>query len=96
MPIRYTIALACFAIGNPAAAQVSVAVTDAPYTRIGIYGAQPRQALLAAGNEALLPNYKVFTATAFGEKRFLLNDLLLMQLGMALPVSQLLQVSIIF
>lgn len=87
MTICCTITIVGLLVCTHTAAQTSVALIDAPYTRIGRYQSQPAHALLAATNPALLPNYKGFTATAFGEKRFLLNELSHVQLGIVLPVS---------
>lgn len=87
MTIRFTITIASFCLCTLAVAQPSITLLDAPYTKTGMYQSEPAHALLAAANQGLLPHYKSFTATAYGEKRFLLNELSLVQLGMVLPVN---------
>lgn len=69
-------------------AQVGGRMSDVGYTQIGIYHATPTQALLAGTNQALLPQYKTLTATAYGEKRFLLDDLSHFGLGFIFPVKE--------
>lgn len=87
MSIRFIIILSLSVCCTYATAQPAMALMDAPYTKIGMYQSHPEQALLSAANQALLPKYKQFTATAFGEQRFMLEDLSFMQLGLVLPFS---------
>ena len=70
--------------GNGLAAQVAGSLG---YTQAGAYKLQPGHALLFGANAGLLPHYQQLTATVYGEKRFLLNDLSLFEAGLALPAG---------
>ena len=58
------------------------------YPHAAAYRQVPQHALLAGANAGLLPQYKIFTATAYTEKRFMLNELSLVSAGIVLPVSE--------
>ena len=70
--------------GNKVHAQV-VALSGYPHA--GAYRQMPQHALLAGANAGLLPLYKTFTATVYTEKRFLLNELSLINAGIVVPHS---------
>jgi len=84
MSKKVLLVMALWGMGNGLLAQVA-AVSG--YTQAGAYRSNPQQALLAGANAALLSQYKQFTATVYTEKRFLLNELSLLEAGVVAPAS---------
>lgn len=73
--------------GQQAAAQNAPLTGYGGYTHLGVYESAPAPALAFGANAGALPLYKNLTATAYGEKRFLLDDLSLFQIGLVIPME---------
>lgn len=87
MAVRHLLITVCIATGSNVAAQTGGAANSIGYTQIGAYQKHPQQALAFNANQGALAQYTTFAATAYGEKRFLLDDLSLLQIGLVLPVQ---------
>ena len=81
----FLLAMVWVLAGKGLTAQVA---DGAGYMYLGAYQYKSQHALQANANAALLPQYKTFTATIYGEKRFLLDDLSLVEAGVVMPVAE--------
>ncbi len=82
---RFLLAMVGLLAGEGPAAQVA---DGNGYTHLGAYQYKPQHALQAGANAALLPQYQAFTVAIYGEKRFLLDDLSMVEAAVVVPVSE--------
>ena len=76
----------CFTIGS-AVAQNSRSVVKAPYTRSNAYSHFQTDVFSFGANQAALTQQKNISAGVYGERRFMLQDLSLYQLNIAVPTT---------
>jgi hypothetical protein len=84
---RYLLFFCWLCFSSEVAAQAVQNPVSAGFTRLDAYTALPRQAVSFGANQAALAHINNLTASVYGEKRFLLNELSFYQLAVAVPTA---------